>query len=212
MRRASSRLLPLSRRSRGGRNHLRRRRVAAGRVAVDPALPPAPPRDGRGSGRPPRASSTCSPRSGRHIVCRILTTTTTTSMKWSSKSWSVSSPVIQRASISSQSPLGLGGHVESCVFQYLVAAVGCRELAELRVPVPRVVRRQPVPGRDLGARTTVPDRPQGPGRDADARRAPRDRPGRALLPPGRGDLRGEHPAAGQPARLTRGRDTLVCRW
>jgi integrase/recombinase XerD len=34
---------------------------------------------------------------------------------------------------------------------------------------------------------------QGPGRNPDARRVPGDRPGPALLPPGRGDLRGEHP-------------------
>jgi hypothetical protein len=44
----------------------------------------------------------------------------------------------------------------------------------------------------------------GPGRDTDARCLPGDRPGPALLPAGRGDLRGEHPAAGQPARLSRG--------
>lgn len=33
---------------------------------------------------------------------------------------------------------------------------------------------------------------------------PETGPGPALLPPGRGGLRGEHPPAGQPARLTRG--------
>ncbi|MFF1568858.1 hypothetical protein ACFVY1_36265 [Streptomyces sp. NPDC058293] len=33
---------------------------------------------------------------------------------------------------------------------------------------------------------------------------PGDRPGPALLPPGRGDLRREHPAVGQSSRLTRG--------
>jgi hypothetical protein len=43
-------------------------------------------------------------------------------------------------------------------------------------------------------RPTVPHRPQGPGRDADPRRVLRDEPGPALLPPGREDLRREHPA------------------
>lgn len=40
--------------------------------------------------------------------------------------------------------------------------------------------------------------PRGPGRNADAGCVPGDRKGPALLPPGRGDLRGEHPASGQP--------------
>ncbi|MGW2257748.1 site-specific recombinase [Streptomyces sp. NPDC001780] len=44
-----------------------------------------------------------------------------------------------------------------------------------------------------------------PSRNTHARRVPRNRPGPTLLPAGRGDLRGEHPAAGQPPRLTRGR-------
>lgn len=46
--------------------------------------------------------------------------------------------------------------------------------------------------------------PRRPGRNADAGCVPGDRQGPALLPPGRGDLRGEHLAAGQPPRLTRG--------
>lgn len=46
--------------------------------------------------------------------------------------------------------------------------------------------------------------PRRPGRNADAGRVPGDRQGPALLPPGRGDLRGEHQAAGQPPRLPRG--------
>lgn len=40
--------------------------------------------------------------------------------------------------------------------------------------------------------------PRRPGRNADAGCVPGDRQGPALLPPGRGDLRGEHLAAGQP--------------
>ncbi|MFE9942057.1 IS4 family transposase [Streptomyces hirsutus] len=68
------------------------------------------------------------------------------------------------------------------------------------------VRHRPAPAptdRPPHPRPDVPHRSQGPGRNADARRMPGDRPGPALLPPGRGDLRGEHAAAGQPAHLTR---------
>src|SRR5690348_4591418 len=59
------------------------------------------------------------------------------------------------------------------------------------------VRHRPAPAptdRPPHPRPPVPQRPQGPSRDADARRVPGDRPGPALLPPGRGDLRGKHPA------------------
>ncbi|MDT9697947.1 hypothetical protein [Streptomyces sp. P17] len=59
------------------------------------------------------------------------------------------------------------------------------------------------PDRPPHPRPPVPHRLQGPGRDTDAGHVPGDRPGEALLPAGRGDLRGVHPVAGQPAGLAR---------
>jgi hypothetical protein len=49
----------------------------------------------------------------------------------------------------------------------------------------------------------VPHRAPRARRDADTRRLPGHRPGPAVLSPSRGDLRGVHPAAGQPPRPLR---------
>ncbi|MEU0390972.1 hypothetical protein [Streptomyces chartreusis] len=56
---------------------------------------------------------------------------------------------------------GLGRDVEAGVLQGLVAAVGRGEMAELGVPVLGGVRRQAVPGGDLGAQEVVEGSAQG---------------------------------------------------